>query len=101
MWIIFNNISLGVWDKGFRMSVGKASFMSSRPSLPNLSSCAQSYNAHQSKRVEFFQILVDRLAVRIERWLRVKLRRFQADSSHKSLYGRFGLPDETEEVSAT
>jgi hypothetical protein len=44
---------------------------------------------------------LDRLAVRIERWLRVKLRRFQADSCHKSLSGRFGLPYETEEVSAT
>jgi hypothetical protein len=66
-----------------------------------LSLCAQSYNTHQSKRVQFFQIWVDRLAVRIERWLRVKLRRFQADSSYKSLYGRLGLPYETEEVSAT
>jgi hypothetical protein len=56
---------------------------------------------HQSKRAEVFQILGDRLAVRIERWLRVKLRGFQADSSHKSLYDRFGLTYETEEVSAT
>jgi hypothetical protein len=29
MWIVSNNISLGVSDKGFRMSVGKESYMSS------------------------------------------------------------------------
>ena len=85
------------------MSIGKGSFMSSRP-LPSKHSLyvhSHKYAPIKARRVLPNLGTLDRLAVRIERWLRVRLRRFQADSSHKSLSGRFGLPYETEEVSAT
>jgi hypothetical protein len=57
--------------------------------------CSHTIPTNESA-IEFFQIFVARLAVRIEPWLRMKLGRFQADSSHKSLYGQFGLLYETE-----